>query len=288
MRVALAILMLIVAFVGASTWSAEIQHPLPEDAWASWEEAKRSVYKQGKVDPTVVESAGRVLKGLLNRQLKGQNEEAKKVATEVVGFTTALAWAKEGEFEKAFLALVEEVHFQNSLGRRFLENTRQPYYFARDVFKLHAQILANTTHSPTIPGSGYTAFRIRANGGKKALFIYGTDEPVEIDVLIEGVEKNEQRKMIYLVGPGLGGDYSILDKAQIIGSRKHFSASLEQDQYTQVLILNGATKVIEYKGAAAVPIVHMSPQKQIKLRVSKGKIEQPIVNTKVGTESKNN
>lgn len=248
-----------------------------EKTWSAWRTAKESAYDSAPVNAASVADAGVALKNMLQSDPATAEASRDRIAVELVDFTAALAWAKAGNFERASESLAAEVSTQAALKRVFLENTRQPEAFARDVFSLHSLLLSKTPRAKNIANLGYDFFEIEtANNEKAFAFVYGSDGEFQAEFATEGVEANEQKKMIYLFEPDAQGHYAIADRAQVIADRARFSVSARKNGTESHLVLGGIKKVIEYKPTSGYPDVRVSPLGQIELRVGAGKIEQPL------------
>ena len=175
-RILLSILVLI-GFAGNIVLAVENEKVAEERIWSTWNTAKEAAYTNVGFDASRVAESGIALKKLLlspDNTLPGDAKE--RIAAELVDFTTALAWAKAGNLEKAGDSFAAEVAYQASLGRPFLENTREPYCFAKEVFSLHSSIIANCPNAIRIPNLGYEYFQIEGdNSQKNFVFVYGSD-----------------------------------------------------------------------------------------------------------------
>jgi len=261
----------------AFTVFAEPPQSNTEKTWSAWRTAKESAYANAPVNAASVAEAGVALKNMLQSDPATTDASKERIGIELVDFTAALAWAKAGDFERATESLAAEASTQAALKRAFLENTRQPESFARDAFALHSLLLANSPKAKSIANLGYDFFEIEtANNGKAFAFVYGSDGEFQSDFMTEGVESNEQKKMIYLFEPDDQGRYAVVDRAQVIADRVRFTVSDRKNGTESYLVLGGIKKVIEYKPTSGYPDVTVSPLGQIELRVGAGKIEQPL------------
>lgn len=261
----------------AFTVFAEPPQSNAEKAWSAWRTAKESAYASAPVNAASVAEAGVALKNMLQSDPATAEASRDRIAVELVDFTAALAWAKAGNFERASESLAAEASTQAALKRVFLENTRQPEAFARDVFSLHSLLLSKTPSAKNIANLGYDFFEIEtANNEKAFVFVYGSDGEFQAEFATEGVEANEQKKMIYLFEPDAQGRYVVADRAQVIADRARFSVSARKNGNESHLVLGGIKKVIEYQPTSGYPDVRVSPLGQIELRVGAGKIEQPL------------
>lgn len=121
-------------------------------------------------------------------------------------------------------------------------------------------------------------FKIKtANGGKACIFVYDSDGEFQSEFVTEGVEANEQKKMIYLFESDEQGCYKVADRAQVIADRSRFNVSARKNGTESFLILGGIKKVIKYKQTSGYPDVKVSPLDQIELRVGSGRIERPVI-----------
>lgn len=261
----------------AFTAFAEPPQSNTEKTWSAWRTAKESAYASVPVNAASVAEAGVALKSMLQSDPATAEASRDRIAVELVDFTAALAWAKAGNYERAVESFAAEASTQAALKRIFLENTRQPEAFARDVFSLHSLLLSKTPRAKNIANLGYDFFEIEtANNVKAFAFVYGSDGEFQSDFTTEGVEANEQKKMIYLFEPDAEGRYAVADRAQVIADRSRFSVSARKNGTESHLVLGGIKKVIEYKPTSGYPDVRGSPLSQIELRVGAGKIEQPL------------
>ena len=266
----------VLAFM-AFTVFAEQPQSNTEKTWSAWRTAKESVYGSAPVDAASVAEAGVALKAMLQSEPANAEAGRERIADELVDFTAALAWAKAGNYERASESFAAEASTQATLNRVFLENTRQPDAFARDVFSLHSLLLSKTPKAKNIANLGYDLFEIEtANKEKAFVFVYGSDGEFQAEFTTEGVEANEQKKMIYLFEPDAEGRYTVADRAQVIADRARFSVSARKNGTENHLMLGGIKKVIIYKPTSGYPDVRVSPLGQIELRVGAGKIEQPL------------
>lgn len=244
---------------------------------AEWDAAEaRLISDEGS--PQALEMAAQKLRAWRNLQgheFNWENEQQRE-KWELLDFKLAKAWLRAGEYKKSLAYLQKEAAtYQESKGR-FLENTRNPSSFATDVFALHSEIMAHTGVTTSILGSGYDVFTASSEGEPPAFaFVYGSDGEFQSEFTTEGVEANEQKKMIYLFEPDAQGRYAVADRAQVIADRVRFTVSARKSGTENYLVLGGIKKVIEYKPTSGYPDVTVSPLGQIELRVGAGKIEQP-------------
>ena len=289
-RILLSILFLI-CLPGSRMLAAENAQTAEERIWSTWKAAKEAAITNAGVDASKVAESGNALKKMLlspDNTLPGDPKE--RVAAELVDFTTALAWARAGKFKQAGDSFAAEVSYQASLGRPFLENTREPYCFAKEVFTLHSSIITNYPDAGSIPNLGYEYFQIEGdNNQKNLIFIYGSDGEFQGEFVTKDVAKNEQKKMIYLMTPDKQGHYSVTDQAEVIADRSQFAVSTRRINQQVTLELDGVNKVIEYQNNSKFPSVHVSPRSRITLRIDANKIQQPLAAlTQRSPESKQN
>ena len=276
-RILLSILFLI-GVPGSIALPVGIKQNAEEQIWSTWNTAKEATYTDVGVDAPRVAEAGFALKKMLLSQdntLPGDPKE--RIAVELVDFTTALAWAHVGNFELARDSFASEVAYQASLGRPFLENTREPYCFAKEVFSLHSSIIANCPNALPIPNLGYDYFPIEGdNKQKNFIFVYGSDGEFQDEFVTKDVAKDEQKKMIYLMTPDKQGHYTVTDQAEVIANRVQFAVSARRINQQVTLELDGVSKVIEFLSNSKFPSVHVSPRSRIALRIYASKIQQPL------------
>ncbi len=276
-RILLSILVLI-GFAGNIVLAVENEKVAEERIWSTWNTAKEAAYTNVGFDASRVAESGIALKKLLlspDNTLPGDAKE--RIAAELVDFTTALAWAKAGNLEKAGDSFAAEVAYQASLGRPFLENTREPYCFAKEVFSLHSSIIANCPNAIRIPNLGYEYFQIEGdNSQKNFVFVYGSDGEFQNEFVTKDVAKNEQKKMIYLMTPDKQGHYAVTDQAEVIADRAQFAVSARRINQQMTLELDGVNKVVEFLSDSKFPSVHVSPRSRIALRIDATKIQQPL------------
>jgi hypothetical protein len=205
------------------------------------------------------------------------DNEQQRASFDLIEFALAKAWSRAGNYNKALEYLEKEASTYLKSEGGFLESTRDPSSFAKEVFALHSEIIAHTGVTSSIPGSGYEVFAAASDDKSPAfVFVHGSDGEFQSEFTTEGVEANEQKKMIYLFEPDAQGRYAVADRAQVIADRARFSVSARKNGAVSYLALGGIKKVIEYKPTSGYPDVRVSPLGQIELRVGAGKIEQPL------------
>lgn len=244
-------------------------------AWRAAEARSAS----GEGGPQAMEEVAQKIRAWKKQQGPDFNweNEQQRASFELIEFAIAKAWTRAGNYNKALEYLEKEASAYQTAEGRFLENTRDPSLFAKDVFALHSEIMAHTGVTGSIPGSGYDVFATVSEGKSPAfVFVYGSDGEFQAEFATEGVEANEQKKMIYLFEPDAQGHYAVADRAQVIADRVRFTVSGRKSGTENYLVLDGIKKVIEYKPTSGYPDVTVSPLGQIELRVGAGKIEQPL------------
>jgi len=239
-----------------------------EEIRAAWKAGRDSAYTGQNLQAEEVAASGQALRNLLSKEHESPYQE---IAHELIGFTTAVAWMKQGDFEKAGDAFSAEITAQESALNPFLANTRNPYYFAQDVFVLHSEIAAHTQQE--IANTGYLIFPVGGGDHRSFIFVYSTSEPDEKGVAIPGMEGTIQRRMIYVTAPGPQGHYRITDRAQVLADRS-FLAALKYDGSQPYLQLDGVKRIVKYS-AGELPMVFDSTASKLKLEIDGGKIEQP-------------
>lgn len=194
----------------------------------------------------------------------------------LLDFYISSSWAKAGDYKKALAFLRKEAApYQHSKGR-FLQNTRNPDYFALDVFVLHAEIMANLAGDAKVPGVDYKVFALGSQNSLPVYaFVYEPIDECEGGVLVEGVAADEQRQMIVLTVPGEGKRYKYAGHSEVVGKRDRVTFSVKRNAEDCTLRLSGVTKFIEYLGDFGAPVVRQSPLAGFDLRISDGKLEQP-------------
>lgn len=241
-------------------------------AWRAAEARSAS----GDGGPRAMEEAAQKLRAWQKQQGPDFNpqDEQQRASLDLIEFALAKAWERAGDYNKALEHLKREA-LENGGG--LLESTRNPSSFAKSVFALHSEIMAHTGVTGSIPGSGYDVFATLSEGKSPAfVFVYGSDGEFQSDFTTEGVEANEQKKMIYLFEPDAQGRYAVADRAQVIADRVRFTVSARKNGAESYLVLGSIKKVIEYKPTSGYPDVTVSPLGQIELRVGAGKIEHPL------------
>lgn len=244
-------------------------------AWRAAEARSAS----GEGGPQAMEEAAQKIRAWKKQQGPDFNweNEQQRASFELIEFALAKAWTRAGNYNKALEYLEKEASAYQTAEGHFLENTRDPSLFAKDVFALHSEIMAHTGVTGSIPGSGYDVFATLSEGKSPGfVFVYGSDGEFQSDFTTEGVEANEQKKMIYLFEPDAQGRYAVADRAQVIADRARFTVSARKNGAESYLVLGGIKKVIEYKPTSGYPDVRVSPLAQIELRVGAAKIEQPL------------
>jgi|GEM_PF-1435432 len=245
---------------------------------SAWRAAEAR-FASGEGGPQAMEEAAQKIRAWKKQQGPDFNweNEQQRASFELVEFALAKAWTRAGNYNKALEYLEKEAAAYQTSEGRFLENTRDPSLFANDVFALHSEIMAHTGVTGSIPGSGYDVFATVSEGKSPAfVFVYGSDGEFQSEFTTEGVEANEQKKMIYLFEPDALGRYAVADRAQVIAERDRFTVSARKNGAESYLVLGGIKKVIEYKPTSGYPVVNVSPLVLIELRVGAGKIEQPL------------
>lgn len=245
---------------------------------AEWRAAEaRSTTGVG--EPQAMEEAAQKMRAWQKQQGPDFNweNEQQRASFDLIEFALAKAWARAGNYSKALEYLKREASSYQTTEGGFLESTRNPPSFAKDVFALHSEIIAHTGVTSSIPGSGYDVFAAVSDGKSPAfVFVYGSDGEFQAEFTTEGVEANEQKKMIYLFEPDAQGRYAVADRAQVIADRASFAVSAKKNGIENNLVLGGIKKVIEYIPTSGYPDVKVTPLGQIELRVGNGKIEQPL------------
>lgn len=231
----------------------------------------------GAGGPQAMEEAAQKLRAWQKQQGPDFNpqDEQQRASLDLIEFALAKAWERAGDYNKALEHLKREA-LENG-GGGLLESTRNPSSFAKSVFALHSEIMSHTGVTSSIPGSGYDVFAVAPEAKPhEFVFVYGSDGEFQSDFTTEGVEANEQKKMIYLFEPDAQGRYAVADRAQVIADRARFTVSARKNGAESYLVLGGIKKVIGYKPTSGYPDVTVSPLGQIELRVGAGKIEQPL------------
>jgi len=233
--------------------------------------------KDGKSDPARLEAVVRELKPLLKiknevgPQWRNMQEEAR---FDLMDWKLANAWAAAGNYKKSLHSL----RAQAAQPGVFLLETRNPNYFALDVFKLHAEIMAHTGKVADIPYSGYQVFAGPSSKEMSRYVFVWEPEGEEVgSITVEGVAGDEQRQEITLFECGPDKHCRYGDKAQVVSKRGKLKVSTASRHGSPVLVLSGVTKVLEFVGEFEVPHVHPSPQSKIELRLDlKDGLEQPL------------
>jgi hypothetical protein len=260
---------ILAAFAGLGISSSFAGSLEDEQIRAAWQAGRESTFSGRALEAAKVAASGQALRNLIARE---NPAPYRQIAGELIGYTTALAWAKQGDFEKAGEAFSSEITAQESAANPFLQNTRNPYYFAQDVFVLHSEIAAHTEQE--IANTGYLIFPVGGGPERPFVFIYSTDEPGERGIAIQGLDDTVQRRMIYLTAPGPQGHYRIADRAQVLADRATFSAALRFDNGKPYLAIDGVKRVVKY--ASGQPNVYDSPVEKVNLLIDGGKLEQPF------------
>jgi len=242
-----------------------------EEEW----EAAGAANRDGKSDPARLEAATLKLRPLMRiREEEGppwQNEQERE-RFELMDWTVAKDWADAGKYEDSLRCLKAQ-----AAKGGILQCTRNPNYFAIDVFALHAKIMAETGEVADIPNSGYKVFAVpAAQGLSRYAFVWEPEGDDIGGVLVEGLAKDEQRQEITLFECGPSRLCHYVGDAQVVSKRDKLKVSAAARPGGSVLALTGVVKVLELKGEGRSPFVHPSPRSKIELRIDAGDLEQPL------------
>ena len=250
-----------------------------DEAWraiiARWKQAA-SIEIENTKDALELESSAKEMRAWLSSGeavLPTEDNARWHAANITFDFILARGWAAAGDHGKA----LQHLKAQAAQPGPFLHETRNPDYFALDVFKLHSEIMAHTGKVADIPYSGYQVFQGPSSEGvTRYLFVW---EPKEMEIngiTVEGIDEDEQRQMIHLTECGADKRCHLSDGAQVFSKRGKLKVFTAERPDGFVLVLNGVSKVVGYKGEFQVPFVHPSPRTKIDLRIDKGELEQPL------------
>jgi hypothetical protein len=253
--------------------------------WEEWKLCKKWAYNKDveNLDSAMVAETGSRIRKWLEEKVEtssrqGEAERYQEILkTELIDFTKALAYARDGNYSRARDALASEAASQHSMQRNLLENTRSPAVFAQNVFLLHSKILANSNIKEPIPHLGYHVFDVSTDKRRRFVFGYGSDQEFQDEFKTEGVKTTEQKKLFFLIDEQSdgSGEFGIIGKAQVIADRSLFTAEMVEENGGFFLVLNGVNKVVEYVGEFGGFIVRPSSQKSVKLQILEDGIEQP-------------
>jgi hypothetical protein len=237
--------------------------------------AVQAVNGERNGDPARHEAAVRALKPLLKiRQEVGPpwENEQERVGFELMDWMVAKDWADAGKYEDSLRCLKEQVAEGG-----ILQNTRNPNYFATDVFALHAKIMAETGKVADIPESGYKVFAVpSAKGLSRYAFVWEPEGDDIGGVLVQGVAEDEQRQEITLFECGKSKHCRYVGDAQVVSKRGKLKASIASRPGEAVLVLSGVVKVLELKGEGRMPFVHPSSRPKIELLLDQEDLERPL------------
>jgi len=251
-----------------------------EEAWRAitgrWKQASSKEIKSAE-DALEVESSAKEVRAWLSSPGTGLPPEDNSRWHHgyiTFDFIIAQSWAAAGDYEKA----LQFLKAQAAQPGVFLHETRNPNYFARRVFKLHAEIMANTGKVTDIPYSGYQVFAGPSSKEmSRYVFVWEPEGDEVGSITVDGVAGDEQRQEILLLECGPENHCRYGDFAQVVSKRGELKVSTASRPGGPVLVLRGVSKVLEFKGEFLVPFVHPSPQSKIELRLDlKDGVEQPL------------
>lgn len=261
-------------FAALAFWEGAAADENKRAVYAEWD-AAQAEFVSGKPNPRRLETAAEELRALA-RPKHWENEQERS-RFDLIDFTISKSWLNAGDHQKSLAYLKAEVAHHQISGSQFLQSTRNPEAFAREVFVHHSEIIAGTGNEQSIQGAGYHV--IRVSGGDKfhqLAFVYPPAGTEENGIIVQGLLDHEERQTICLTGADSSGKCRVLDRAVVIAERGRFAASAKQADGKTSLALGGITKVIEFIGEFGAPVVRPSPRRELELLVSKGKIEQPV------------
>jgi hypothetical protein len=172
---------------------------------------------------------------------------------ELLDYRVAEAWARAGNYDEALVYLQQEVNsyvnpegaYSDSKGG-FLDNTRNPYRFAWEVFALHSEIMAHTGIVREISGSGYKVFDVSTKEQSPMYaFVHEPVEEEEGGVRIDGLGEDEQRQLIEMTAPNEKGHYQVVSSAQVVSKRNGLQITTQSSDGKPQLCLTGVTKFFE-------------------------------------------
>ncbi|MCW1925894.1 hypothetical protein OKA05_25265 [Luteolibacter arcticus] len=261
------------AFAESEAWKkvAEAYRKADEE-WTAAELANRD----GKSDPARLDAAARVLRPLIKIK-EAEGPPAMTVPESMrfmlMDWKIAEAWTAAGDHKKA----LQYLKAQAAQPGVFLHETRNPNYFARDVFMLHSEIMAGTGKVADIPHSGYQVFKGPSSEGvSRYVFVWEPEGDDIGGVLVQGMAEDEQRHEITLVECGPAKPCRCVDSAQVISKRGKLKASTASRSDQLVLVLDGVSKIVEFKGEFLIPFVHPSKRTKIELYMDEDDLEQPL------------
>ncbi|WP_341405592.1 hypothetical protein [Luteolibacter soli] len=254
-----------------------------DEAWRAilgrWKQASEKEIK-GVEDAFDLEASAKEVRAWISagaREMEPVTERSarQKYSYIAFDFIVAKGWAAAGDYEKA-LRYLKAGAAQPGV---FLHETRNPNYFALDVFKLHAEIMARTGKVFDIPYSGYQVFAGPSSKGVSRYAFVWEPEGDEIgSITVQGVDEDEQRFEITLLECGPDKRCRYGDSAQVVSKRGRLKVSTAERRDGFVLVLRGVTKFVEFKGELMVPFVRPSERAKIELRLDREDgIEQPVV-----------
>jgi hypothetical protein len=243
-----------------------------EEEW----KAAGAANRDGKSDPARFEAATLKLRPLMRiREEEGPPWRTVPESERywVMYWQVAEAWAAAGDYKKS----LQYLKAQAAQPGVFLHETRNPNYFALDVFKLHSEIMARTGKVADIPYSGYQVFEGPSSKGvTRYVFVWDPEGDDIGGVLVQGMAEDEQRHEITLFECGPDKRCRYISCAEVISKRGKLNASTAFRSGQFVLVLNGVSKFMEFKGEFMVPFVHPSKWTKIELRIDEGNLEQPL------------
>ena len=110
-----------------------------------------------------------------------------------IDYVRAEAFVVVKQYERAWKALMAEIARQNEIGETLIYSSRNPGGFAHDVYRLHAIIAEQFSHSPRLPAyAGFEAMTFTPRGSDHRMFIF--NRPVN--------ERDDSQFPLPVPGPG--------------------------------------------------------------------------------------